>query len=240
MKKITLLFCLLFSVSLFAKQTPIVKVIEQAKKRPIWVELPESIGKYKGKKVIYFIGFGISRYKGQAREAAKLNSATAAAVAISAIATKQVAKAWESFGISDNEQKEQVMKGLEALSSKKINVSGLLRTAFWWRYIVKSKIRNGKVVGWSKPLYEYYYRYALDYNEYLKRRDKALEDLKKKTKKKKKVIVEEPEDEPEEKKEVKKEEPEEKEKEVKKKKVKIKTRFDNTLDDEDEEDDDED
>ncbi len=162
-----------------ADKTPVVKVMDKMGDQPMWVEMGDATGKNDGKKVIFFIGYGESKFKDTAKEAAQLNAATAAATAISAVATKQVAKAWESIGAGDNEQKEQVMKGLEALSAKKVNVGGLRKVSAWWRFAAKSKIVNGKVVGWAQPQYEYYVRYAMNYDTYTARRDGVIDAAKK-------------------------------------------------------------
>ena len=165
-----------------AEKTPTVKVLDKMKAQPDWIELGDQIGKQDGEKVIFFIGYGESKFKDTAKEASQLNAATAAATAIKAVATKQVARAWESIGAGDNETKEQVMKGLEALSAKKVDVSGLRKVGVWWRQVVKSKIVNGKVVGWSQPVFEYYVRYAMEYSTYKARRDGVITQEKKATK----------------------------------------------------------
>lgn len=162
-----------------AEKTPTVKVLDKMKAQPDWIELGDQIGKQDGEKVIFFIGYGESKFKDTAKEASQLNAATAAATAIKAVATKQVARAWESIGAGDNETKEQVMKGLEALSAKKVDVSGLRKVGVWWRQVVKSKIVNGKVVGWSQPVFEYYVRYAMEYSTYKARRDGIITKEKK-------------------------------------------------------------
>ncbi len=161
---------------------PVVKVMDKMGPQPQWVELGDQIGKQDGEKVIFFIGYGESKFKDTSKEASQLNAATAAAVAIKATATKQVARAWEAIGAGDNETKEQVMKGLEALSAKKVDVSGMRKVGVWWRYAAKSKIVNGKVVGWAQPQYEYYVRYAMNYNTYPARRDGVIGQTKKENK----------------------------------------------------------
>lgn len=156
-----------------------VEVLEESKSRPEWVDMGDEVTNYKGRKVIMFIGTGESKDQETAKEMAQLNAAGAAATAIKAIATKQVAKAWESIGVGDAEQKEQVMKGLEALSARRVNVAGLLKVSVYWRYVMKPKVVNGKVVGKTQPQYQYYIRYSMDYDTFKQRRDGALTKIKK-------------------------------------------------------------
>ena len=138
------------------EKVPTVKVLDSMGPMPEWVEMGDEIGTKDGEKVIFFVGTGESKFKDTAKEAAQLNAAGAAATAIKALATKQVARAWEAIGAGENEQKEQVMKGLEAISAKNVNVSGLRNSGAYWRYVSKSLIVNGKVTGWAQPQYEYY------------------------------------------------------------------------------------
>ncbi len=163
------------------EKSPVVKVMDKMGPQPAWIEIGDQIGKQDGEKVIFFIGYGESKFKDTSKEASQLNAATAAAVSIKAVATKQVARAWEAIGAGDNETKEQVMKGLEALSAKKVDVSGMRKVGVWWRYAAKSKIVNGKVVGWAQPQYEYYVRYAMNYDTYTGRRDGVITKTKKET-----------------------------------------------------------
>jgi hypothetical protein len=159
-----------------------VKVLDSMGPQPAWIEMGDQVGTMDGEKVIFFTGYGESKFKDTSKEAAQLNAAGAAATAIRTIATKQVARAWESIGAGDNEQKEQVMKGLEAISAKKVDVSGLRKNSVWWRQVVKPLIQNGEVKGWSQPVYEYYVRYAMDYKTYVERRDGVIDQTKKEIK----------------------------------------------------------
>jgi len=161
---------------------PSVKVMDSMGPAPEWIELEGQIGNYNGEKVIFFVGYGESKFKDTAKEAAQLNAATAAAVAIKAVATKQVARAWESIGAGDDETKEQVMKGLEALSAKNVDVSGMMKAGNYWRQVVKPSIVNGKVTGWSQPVFEFYTRYAMPYSAYEARRDGVVSQTKKEVK----------------------------------------------------------
>lgn len=235
-KSLIILALIIISSTVFAAR---VRVLDQAKKRPYWVDNSESIGRWKKKKVIFFVGMGYSKFKGTAQESAKLKASTEAAVAIKNIATKQVAKAWQSMGVGDKEEKEQVMKVLEASSSKKVNVSGLIKVSVWWRYVMKPKYKNGRFKGYHQPVYEYYYRYALDYDIYKKRLKKALEEVKKMRKEKKVVKKEDPKKPKEIKKEedIKKDdEPEEDEEDDKPKRIRIKTDFNHRQEEYDDED----
>lgn len=221
-----------------------VKVLDSSGPQPQWMELGEAIGNYKGQKVIFFSGMGVSKSKIDAKEAAGLNAATSAAAAMKALATKQVARAWESIGIGSKEQKEQVMKGLEAISAKNVNVSGLLVTGVWWRHVLQPKFgQGGKHLGWSQPVYEYYIRYALDFEVYKQRRDAVIEKVKKDNPvvEKKEEKKEEPKvEKKEEEKKVTQEEPEKpvepKKEEKKKKPIRINTDMRNTMDEYDDED----
>lgn len=161
---------------------PKVQVLDSAGTQPEWVELGDTTGTFEGTKVIFFVGYGESKFKDTAKEAAQLNAATAAATSIKLIATKQVAKAWESIGAGDNETKEQVMKGLEAISARNVDVSGLRKTGTYWRQVSKPNIVNNQVSGWSQPQFEYYVRYAMDYSRFEQLRDGTIAQQKKETK----------------------------------------------------------
>ncbi len=161
---------------------PTVKVVDSMGPAPEWIEMEGEVGNHQGSKVIFFVGYGESKFKDTAKEAAQLNAATSAAVAIKAVATKQVARAWESIGAGDDETKEQVMKGLEALSSKNVDVSGMMKAGNYWRQVVKPNIVNGKVQGWSQPVFEFYTRYAMPYDFYEARRDGVVSQTKKEVK----------------------------------------------------------
>jgi len=161
---------------------PSVKVLDSMGPAPSWIEGGEEVGDYNGQKVMYFVGYGESKFKDTAREAAQLNAAGSAALAIKALATKQVARAWEAIGAGDSEQKEQVMKGLEPLSAKNVDVSGMQKAGVYWRQVVKPLIENGEVKGWSQPVFEYYIRYAMPYDMYVQRRDGVISQTKKEIK----------------------------------------------------------
>lgn len=224
MTKYLFLFILMGFSSLAFAQAPVVKVIDSQGDRPSWIEEGDATGMLNGKKVIFFNGVGESKSKSTAKEAAELNARTYAAAAIKSLATKEVARAWESLGIGDNEQKEQVIKGFESISAKNVNVSGTIKTAVWWRLVVKPVVdKKGKQTGWSQPIYEYYVRYALDYSVYLERRDAVINEVKKNKPQPKKEEVkkeepekqevenkEEPKDEYQEEIQIKKEEPKKK------------------------------
>lgn len=158
------------------KETPKVQIIETMGEKPGWTEMEDGTGLKDGNKVIYFVGYAESTDKQTAKEGAQLNASTAAAVAIKSRATKQIAKAWESIGSGAAEAKEQVMKGLESISAKNVDVSGLLKTGAWWRKVTKPNFVNGKFTNYSKPVYEYYIRYAMDYNVYSTKRDKVVQE----------------------------------------------------------------
>ncbi|HCL55732.1 MAG TPA: hypothetical protein DHW82_01815 [Spirochaetia bacterium] len=150
---------------------------------PSWVIAGDSVGVNSEKqKVIFFIGYGESKDLSTAKEAAQLNAAAAAAKAIKSLVTAQVARAWESIGSGEDESKEQVMKGLEAQVSKNVDVSGMLKGDQYYRQVVKPKIVNGKLAGWSTPMYEYYVRYSMEYDRYIAARDGVLDQKKKETK----------------------------------------------------------
>ncbi|PKL15245.1 MAG: hypothetical protein CVV50_00725 [Spirochaetae bacterium HGW-Spirochaetae-6] len=164
------------------EKVPTVKVLDSMGPMPEWIETGDEIGKFNGEQVIFFVGTGESKDKSTAQEAAQLNAAGAAATAIKALATKQVARAWEAIGAGENEQKEQVMKGLEAISAKNVDVSGLRKAGVYWRFVSKSLIQNGKVIGWGTPQYEYYVKYAMAYDTYVARRDGVINQQKKEIK----------------------------------------------------------
>lgn len=196
------IFCVIFlfgcggakAVKKAPESMPAVKVMDSQGPMPAWVESEADAGEFQGKKALLFVGFGESKNRVDASEAGKLNAATSAAIAIKAVASKQVARAWESIGIADNEHKEQVMKGLEAISSKDVDVSGLLVAHVWWRLVSKPLVENGQVKGWSSPLYQYYYQYALDHELYLKKRNAVIEETRnKKPVKKEPEVIDSPE-----------------------------------------------
>ncbi|HCL57886.1 MAG TPA: hypothetical protein DHW82_12890 [Spirochaetia bacterium] len=178
------------------QDVPQAKVIDKSGDQPAWILAGEEIGTMDNKKVIFFTGYGESKTRQEAVAAAELNAAASAAKAMKAVATVEVAKAWESIGSGDDEQKEQVMKGLEALSAKNVDTSGLLKSGTYWRQVSKPKIVNGKAAGWGTPLYEVYIRYALDYDQYVKIRDSVvvMPTEKKKPVEEKKVVEEKKEE----------------------------------------------
>jgi hypothetical protein len=246
MKKLTVLLILL-TVALMAcgggksakkaaaKQPETVKVLDSSGPMPAWVEMGEEVGKYQGNKVIFFTGYGTSKSRDTARQAAGLNATASAAAAMKALATKQVARSWESIGTGDAEQKEQVMKGLEAISAKNVDASGLIQTAVWWRHVMRPKYGDGgKVIGWSQPVYEYYYRYALDYDTYVKRRDEVIQQVTKESPEKKEEQTAEEEPEKQEQ-TAQTENKEEEKKEEENKTIRFNANFNNTLDEVDEE-----
>jgi len=211
LKKIIISFCFCVLISPVFAETPTIQIIETASKskgQPAWTEEGDTIGTFNGKKVIFFVGYGTSKYKDTAYNEAIVNASGYAATAIRVIATKEVAKSWEALGIGENQQKEQVMKGIESISAKNINVSGMIETSKWWRYVRKPDFdKEGKFIGLKTPVYEYYIRYALDYKIYETRMNEIIRKVKAEPVKKKEEPKEEPKKEEIQKEEPKKEEP---------------------------------
>lgn len=152
---------------------------------PAWLDDGDKVGEFEGKKVIFFTGIGKSVVDEQTALAeAELAAATAAAQSIKLIASKQVAKAWEAIGAGEDQTKEQVMKGLEAMSAKDVNVSGLRKAGTYWEKVIEPVIEpDGTYKGrWSKPVYKYYIRFAMDYDRFEALRDGTIEKTKKEVK----------------------------------------------------------
>ncbi len=173
-KSIFLFFFLFLETLLFGQTIPATKVVDSAGTPPSWVDGDEEIGTHDNQKVIFFVGLGQSKSRPDAMAAAELNANASAAAAIRLIASKQVARAWEVIGAGDTQVKQQVLKGLEAISAKNINVSGLIKIGGWWRQVVTPKVKNGKFDGWNQPIYEYHMRYAMKYELFTQRREEAL------------------------------------------------------------------
>lgn len=173
-KSVFFLFFIFIGTFLFGQNIPATKVIDSAGTSPNWVDGDEEIGTHNNQKVVFFVGLGQSKSRPDAMAAAELNATASAATAIRVIASKQVARAWEVMGVGDTQVKQQVLKGLEAISAKNINVTGLIKIGAWWRHIVTPQVKNGKFQGWNQPVYEYHIRYAIKYELFTQRREEAL------------------------------------------------------------------
>lgn len=159
-----------------------VKVYEETKGgEPAWVEEGDAIVMIDGVKHISFVGQGISKDKALAKDEAELAGSTNAALAIKRVATKQIAKAWEAIGAGENQTKEQVMKGLEAVSVKAQEIRGLRKAGTYYRYVSKPVDRGGKTE-MGAPMYEYNMRFVLDYTTYERLRDGLVSQEKKEVK----------------------------------------------------------
>ncbi len=148
---------------------------DQMGAKPAWVASGSRITSNDGEKVITFSGYGDSKYKDTAKETAQLNAATSAATSIKAIVHLQVNTIIKT---ENNKSYRKISSGLEALSAKNVNVSGMRKIGAWWRKIKKPMYNKGKFIGYSEPFYEYYILYTLPYKIYKDRRNGYLKDLK--------------------------------------------------------------
>ncbi len=114
-----------------------VEIISKMGPMPNWLNIRNSMDD--NEQMIFFIGYGKSKYKYTALDKARLNAATNAALALKGT-------------YKENKSKEVI-----SLSSENVDVSGLIQNGMWWRYVRK----NG-----SSPKYEYYIRYAFNYDTF--------------------------------------------------------------------------
>lgn len=144
-----------------------VKDISQAGPKPEWIENNYQIGTFDGKKVIFFYGTGQAKRKDTAQSTAELNAYGEAALAIAAVAQRQ---------INDVCRKIDKNSGVIALTARNVKVSGMIKTGGWWELQgILSEQPDKK--GVYEERFTYYSRFAMDYDLYVSRRNEYVQEL---------------------------------------------------------------
>ena len=163
------ILCFFSFLLLLGCSGPLVKeqIIESAGSAPAWFESKPVFGRYNDQKVIFFYGSGESKFRDSAKEAASLNAAGEAAFTLEGIVAAQLKIVLGEDG------KMTSQSGVIYASAKNVNVSGMMQTANYWQQI---KVLQEPV---SSPpqyfhIFRFYSQYAMDYEEYQKRRNESL------------------------------------------------------------------
>ncbi len=139
---------------------------------PEWVDQEAGTVMKDGKKMIWFKGVGISRFKEVARSAAKGKGRGNLAEAIKIVVVQQFAEAWENLGAGEDETMERVRQGLTATKTRmKISGSRALRT--YKRQVAKilSLNPNGSPGDMGKSRWEYNVQMGIAYSRFVRYRD---------------------------------------------------------------------
>jgi len=129
----------------------------------------KNVAQLDNQKCIIFVGSGTAEDRDTALEIARNNVRGEVALAIKALATKQVARAMESVGTVGNEQREQVFRMLEATKAKNVNVAGLQELKKYYRLVKKANF--------PKEFYEFYVQMAMEYQRYTNARDGIINTM---------------------------------------------------------------
>jgi len=154
------------------RQAPRIQVLEQMGDSS-WVMdgvQVKKVAQLDNQKCIIFVGSGTAEDRDTALEIARNNVRGEVALAIKALATKQVARAMESVGTVGNEPREQVFRMLEATKAKNVNVAGLNELKKYYRLVKKANF--------PKEFYEFYVQMAMEYQRYTNARDGIINTMK--------------------------------------------------------------
>ena len=142
-----------------------------------FVKPPVPEGKVSGERYVFFYVRGEGKTRQSASEDADLMMSKAAAESIYKKVLSQMAKAWETYGDAESEQREQVTKGLIAQKSK-VKVTGQLPLGDCVQmYTVVKDVQDCKVTdAFSKFIV--IRRSGINYSDYQKMREKYLDGAK--------------------------------------------------------------
>ena len=184
-------------------QSKCLKILEQSKEQPFWVEETEEVIVYKNTLVIAFVAYGESKNLEWAKEAAMLNGKTTSPTALKSLAVKQREKAFRLIGIPEQQSKSSSDEEIFSYRyAPRPDAKKLIKIDEFYHKVKKRKIcvcdskdMKCKMAGFHKPSYEYYVRFILPYSEHVLLRNKGVKSWMSrnpitKTKRVKKIMVE--------------------------------------------------
>jgi hypothetical protein len=134
-----------------------------------WIKNQPRFGRMDGKKVIYFYGYGESAYKETAMDKASLDSAGQAATAIHSLIKARITPVLNKTGKSREIRFIQVI-------AKNVNVSGLRQIDSAWQVREVPKDPRRSTSGEYETVFSVITQYALDYQIFLERRNRAIKN----------------------------------------------------------------
>ena len=147
-------------------------------KKPDWVDLEGGIITIEGNKYLWFKGEGSSKNEKIAKTSAKMDAYSQISESVNLAIANEFAQAWESMGINDDEQVEEVKSGL--LGTKSIvNIQGIRILKSYKQQIatVKSLEKGNPELGKSR--WKYIIMIVIPYKQYTDVRQNIVNDFKK-------------------------------------------------------------
>lgn len=149
--------------------------IEAGGQRPQWVSSPILFGNIGGEKYALFYGKGEGKTEQTASENANGDAKAKAAESLKTLVLSQFARAWETYGDAESEQREQITKGMQAYKSK-VEIGGLVTLGAHTEKIeVIDEVNEDCSVAKQHYKYQVYSLQGIDYKTYQQLRKKYIE-----------------------------------------------------------------